>query len=52
MAETEPTDEPTASPLDSDRYAHLTLGDESVVIYDRESPESYLQSDVAVEIGA
>lgn len=43
---------PQAGPLDSDRYAHLTLADDDVVIYDREAPESWLQSDVAVTLGA
>lgn len=49
---TDPTEEPPSSPLDSDRYAHLTLADDAVVIYDREEPDRYLQSDFAVEIGA
>lgn len=49
---TDPTEEPLACPLDTDRYAHLTLADDAVVIYDREAPETYLQSDFAVEIGA
>lgn len=39
------------SPLDSDRYSHLTLEDGAIVIYDRESPETWVQSDVAVEVG-
>ena len=54
----EPEDDPTdespespESPLDSDRYAHLSLDDAVVVIYDREEPETWLQSDFAVEIG-
>ena len=47
----ESTDEPPESPLDSDRYAHLSLDDDAVVIYDREEPETWLQSDFAVEIG-
>ena len=47
-----PTDESPESPLDSDRYAHLSLDDDAVVIYDREEPETWLQSDFAVEIGA
>ena len=54
----EPEDGPTdespkspESPLDSDRYAHLSLDDDAVVIYDREEPETWLQSDFAVEIG-
>ena len=43
---------PPESPLDSDRYAHLSLDDDAVVIYDREKPETWLQSDFAVKIGA
>ncbi len=53
---TEPDEESTdglpESPLDSDRYAHLSLDDDAVVIYDREEPETWLQSDFVVEIGA
>ena len=48
----DPSERPPESPLDSDRYAHLSLDNEAVVIYDREEPETWLQSDFAVEIGA
>ena len=48
----EPVDCPPESPLDSDRYAHLSLDDDAVVIYDREQPDTWLQSDFVVEIGA
>lgn len=48
----EPTTEPPESALDSDRYAHLPLENGEIVIYDREDPDTWLQSDVTVEIGA
>ena len=47
----DPSERPPESPLDSERYAHLSLDDE-VVIYDREQPDMWLQSDFVVEIGA
>ena len=46
------SERPPESPLDSDRYAHLSLDDDAVVIYDREQPDTWLQSDFVVEIGA
>lgn len=46
------TEAPPHSARDDERYAHLSLGDGEVVIYDREDPETWLQSDFAVEIGA
>jgi hypothetical protein len=49
----EPTaEEPPRSARDDERYAHLELGDGAVVIYDREDPDTWLQSDFTVEIGA
>ena len=39
------------SALDSDRYAHLSLDGGEVVIYDRNEPETWLQSDYHVEVG-
>jgi hypothetical protein len=39
------------SALDSDRYAHLSLDDGAVVIYDREEPDTWVQSDYHVEVG-
>lgn len=51
----EPTRQSTDPPetaLDSERYAHLSLDNGEVVIYDREDPEMWLQSDVVVEIGS
>jgi hypothetical protein len=48
----EPMSEPPRSARDGGRYAHLSLGDGEVVIYDREDPETWLQSDFSVEIGA
>ena len=47
----EPSDRPPESPLDSDRYARLSLDDDAVVIYDREQPDTWLQSDFVAEIG-
>jgi hypothetical protein len=32
-----------------DRYALLEIGDEDIVIYDREEPSAWLQSDHTVE---
>jgi len=46
-----PTD-PPETPLDSERYAHLALDNGEVVIYDREDPDMWVQSDVVVELGA
>jgi hypothetical protein len=46
------TEEPPRAARDDERYAHLSLGDGEVVIYDREDPDTWLQSDFAVEIGA
>lgn len=43
--------DPPSSALDSERYAHLPLDDGGVVIYDRRDPETWLQSDFAVEVG-
>ena len=45
-----PTDRP-GSALDSDRYAHLSLDDGAVVIYDRHEPDSWVQSAYHVEVG-
>lgn len=45
------TPKPPESALDSDRYAHLSLDNGAVVIYDRKEPETWLQSDFAVEVG-
>lgn len=44
--------EPPEMPLDSGRYAHLSLDNGEVVIYDREDPEMWVQSDFVVELGA
>jgi len=44
--------EPPETPLDTERYAHLSLDNGAVVIYDREDPDMWLQSDVTVELGA
>lgn len=45
-----PADHPGAA-LDGDRYAHLPLEDGSVVIYDREHPDTWVQSDYVVDVG-
>lgn len=45
-----PADHP-GSALDGDRYAHLPLADGSVVIYDREHPDTWVQSDYVVDMG-
>ncbi|WP_254839898.1 DUF7331 family protein [Natronomonas marina] len=47
----EGTNDHPKSPLDTDRYAHLSLDDDAVVIYDREEPDTWVQSDFVVEIG-
>ena len=51
---TEPDDDaatrPGPSPID-DRYGTLVLGEEAVVVYDRESPGAWLESDRAVPVG-
>lgn len=46
-----PEPERPGSALDTDRYAAVALDSGSVVIYDREEPDMWLQSDVAVELG-
>ena len=38
--------------LDSERYAHLSLDNGDVVIYDREDPDMWVQSDHVVELDA
>ena len=48
---TDPTPGRPVSALDSDRYAHLSLDDGAVVIYDREEPDTWVQSDYHVEVG-
>lgn len=47
-----PSTEPPETPLDSERYGHLSLDNGEVVIYDREEPEMWVQSDLVVELGA
>lgn len=47
----DPPRDPPASVLDGDRYAHLPLADGSVVIYDREQPDTWVQSDYAIDVG-
>ncbi len=44
-----PSTEPPETPLDSERYAHLSLDNGDVVIYDREDPDMWVQSDHVVE---
>jgi hypothetical protein len=39
----------TAETEQRDRYAFLEIGEDDVVIYDREEPRAWLQSDVAVD---
>lgn len=47
----EATSEPPETALDSDRYGHLSLDDGAVVIYDRQEPDTWVQSDYHVEVG-
>lgn len=44
--------DPPTTPLDDGQYGHLSLDNGEVVIYDREEPEMWLQSDFAVDLGA
>ncbi len=44
--------DPPETPLDSERYAHLSLDNGEVVIYDRDDPDMWVQSDFVVELGA
>jgi hypothetical protein len=44
--------EPPETPLESGRYGHLSLDNGELVIYDREDPEMWVQSDHVVEVGA
>lgn len=49
----EATGPPAPEPsLPDGRYAHLPLDDGSVVIYDREEADTWLQSDYVVDLGA
>lgn len=48
----EPLSDHPGSALDCDRYAQLPLEDGSVVIYDRERPDTWVQSDYTVDLGA
>ncbi|MFT4882525.1 MAG: hypothetical protein ACI8U4_000019 [Natronomonas sp.] len=48
-------DSPTEAPstaLESGRYSSLTLDNGDFVIYDREGTETWLQSDLAVDVSA
>lgn len=45
-----PADDPGSIP-EGDRYAHLPLEDGSVVIYDRQHPDTWVQSDYVVDVG-
>jgi hypothetical protein len=46
-----PSDEPSIA-LDSGRYSSLVLDNGDFVIYDREGTETWLQSDLAVDVSA
>lgn len=52
MAEADPRDDLPAPPErpSDDRYASLELGGGETVIYDRENPRAWLQSDGAVQV--
>lgn len=46
-----PADENADAPgPETDRYGHLSLNTGDVVIYDRDDPDTYIQSDYAVEL--
>jgi len=49
---TDKTPEINAGGERDDRYAMLEIGDEDIVIYDREEPSAWLQSDHTVEPAA
>jgi len=49
---TDQTPETDADHETDDRYAVLEIGDGDVVIYDREEPSAWLQSDHTVEPAA
>ncbi|MEF8809234.1 hypothetical protein [Natronomonas sp.] len=44
--------ESSTTALDSGRYSSLTLDNGDLVIYDREGTETWLQSDLAVDVSA
>lgn len=46
-----PADEPSMA-LDSGRYSSLVLDNGDFVIYDREGTDTWLQSDLAVDVSA
>ena len=43
---------PPETPLDSERYGHLSLDNGEVVIYDREDSDTWVQSDLVVDVDA
>lgn len=43
--------QPPETTLDTDRYAQLSLANGEYVIYDREVPDMWIQSDLVVEVG-
>ncbi len=50
---TNATDDGTgASQDDSGRYAEITIGDDDFVIYDRENHQAWIQSTLALDVGA
>jgi len=51
IRETETMSEQMETLDDSEsRYATITLGSEDVLLYDREQPDAWLQSDYTVEL--
>ena len=54
MAETDPPDDLPAPPelAPTDRFATLDLADGETVIYDRDNPRAWLQSDGAVPVSS
>ncbi len=42
---------PPTAPIDSDRYASVTVDHDETIIYDREHEEAWIQADTAQPLG-
>lgn len=45
------TDELTTETTQDERYAAIDIGDGETMIYDRNNPDAWLQSNYAIEVG-
>lgn len=49
--ETDTEETPPTAPIDTDRYASVTVDHEETIIYDREHEEAWIQADTARSLG-